>query len=142
MNSRALASDSVCSSELRKRFHVDSKVQPTLAALSQRNMMDEFQNRVRAMNDCLLRVRATAAAEEKPAADTTLQFIWSPVGLSTSALKVFLSPVLVGGVFLLLLHLLSEKPLLPRAVLRINSLFPAKDSSSQNIITQEIQFRY
>lgn len=36
--------------------------------LDQRNMIDDFQNRVRWMNDCLLRGKA-AGGEDKPAMD-------------------------------------------------------------------------
>lgn len=50
---------------------LDSKIHPMFELLDQPNMIDEFQNRVRLMNDCLLRVKV-ACWEDKPAMDKTL----------------------------------------------------------------------
>lgn len=47
-------------------------------------MIDDFQNRVGPMNDCLLRV-TVAAGEDKPATDQIHQFVLSLDVISSSA---------------------------------------------------------
>lgn len=102
MNSRDLESHVLLYTCVCKLFHVPNTVaafQNTPNARTGPNMIDEFQDRVRPMNDCLC-VRIVRR-EEKPATDKVHQFGRWLREISSSAPWVLLSSVLVGGVFLL-----------------------------------------
>lgn len=67
---------------------LDSKIHPMFEPFDQPNMIDDFQNRARPMNDCLLRVRVDGR-EAKPAMGKPLQFVGGNFQLCSETISVF-----------------------------------------------------